>query len=201
MFIFRGLVIGLELFATGTLNTPITIQEGETPIIRAYNASSGDGLEINIDSTSYYTQDFRLGVYNYLFLAQDSFASVIDYKFVVYNSLAQPTPLEFFLARKDTFPSNPNWFITQEGSGSNQYARARNVNDIALPLNSQVPSVNIITNQIRMFYSEGTFPNQTYTYAGLLDLRDSNGSNPQTYTINDGETARFQVGFLRINAR
>ena len=62
-----------ELFATGTLNTSITIQQGETPIIRAYNASSGDGLEINIDTTSRYTDSFKIGIYNYLFRDLDSF--------------------------------------------------------------------------------------------------------------------------------
>ena len=52
-----------------------------------------------------------------------------------------------------------------------------------------------------MFYSQGTFPNFTYTYAGAIQLISLTSSNPQTYTIADGETARFQDGFLRINAR
>ena len=41
-----GLVLQKKHLLSGTLNTPIVVQPGETPIIRAYNASNGDGLEI-----------------------------------------------------------------------------------------------------------------------------------------------------------
>ena len=181
-----------ELFATGTLNTPITIQQGETPIIRAYNASSGDGLEINIDSTSRYTQDFREKIYKYLFLAEDSLNSVVEYQFIVYNTSGNPTPLEFYLTRDSNVP---NWDVSQRSD----YARAENSSDIVLPLNNT--NANIITNQIRMFYSQGTFPNFTYTYAGAFETIQVNNLDPVTYTIANGETARFQVGELRIFAR
>ena len=181
-----------DAVAVTRVGAPITIQQGETPIIRAYNASSGDGLEINIDSTSRYTQDFREKIYKYLFLAEDSLNSVVEYQFIVYNTSGNPTPLEFYLTRDSNVP---NWDVSQRSD----YARAENSSDIVLPLNNT--NANIITNQIRMFYSQGTFPNFTYTYAGAFETIQVNNLDPVTYTIANGETARFQVGELRIFAR
>jgi len=181
------------LFATGTLNTPITVQQGETPIIRAYDSNSGDGLEINIDQTNKYTSAFKEKIYNYLFLAEDSFSGIAEYKFVIYNTSGNSTPLEFYLTRDSGLP---NFNITSEAGGS--YAAARNASDVVLPLNQ---GSNISTDEIRMFYSQGTFPNYTYLEAGDFIMREIGTGTPITYTIANGETARLQTNFLRINAR
>ena len=181
------------LFATGTLNTPITVQPGETPIIRAYDASSGDGLKIDIDETNLYTSDFRDKIYRYLFLAEDSFSGIAEYKFVIYNTSGNSTPLEFYLTRDSGLP---NFNITSEAGGS--YAAARNASDVVLPLNQ---GSNISTDEIRMFYSQGTFPNYTYLEAGDFIMREIGTGTPITYTIANGETARLKTNFLRINAR
>ena len=85
-----------ELFATGTLNNPITVQAGETPIIRKYDSQTCDGINIDIDETNKYTSAFRDKIYRYLFLAEDSLNSVVEYQFVVYNTSGNPTPLEFY---------------------------------------------------------------------------------------------------------
>ena len=60
---------------------------------------------------------------------------------------------------------------------------------------------NIVTNQIKMFYSQGTFPNFTFVEAGSFIMREIGTGTPITYTIANGETARLQTNFLRINAR
>ena len=176
-----------SIFATGTLNTPITIQQGETPIIYA-----GD-LEINIDQPNRYTSTFKQKIYEYLFLGADSLSSVNQYRFIIINTQGAQTPLEFYLTRDS---SVPNFVITSEGGGS--YAAARNASDIDFDLNQ---GVNISTNQIRMFYSQGTFPNFTYVYAGDFIMREIGTGTPTTYTIANGETARLRTNFLRINAQ
>lgn len=182
-----GISEPLKLFATGTLNTPININQGETPIIYA------NDLEIDIDKTNKYTSAFKEKIYRYLFLAEDSFSGIAEYKFVIYNTSGNATPLEFYLTRDSGVP---NFSITSEAGGS--YAAARNASDVVLPLNQ---GSNISTDEIRMFYSQGTFPNFTYDRAGDFIMREIGTGTPITYTIANGETARLQTNFLRINSK
>ena len=192
-----GISATKKAFASGTLNTPIVVQAGETPIIRAYNASSGDGLEINIDETNKYTSAFREKIYKYLFLAEDSLNSVINYRFNIIDTQGAQQPLEFIVARRGTSIS-PNWTIAQISEGSGTYAEASNLGDLSFGLNEYG---NVPTNLIRMFYGEGDFPNETYTSAGSFFITATDGESQITTTINDGETARLQAGQLRINSK
>ena len=186
------------LFATGTLNTPITVQPGETPIIRAYDASSGDGLKIDIDETNLYTSDFRDKIYRYLFLAEDSLSDVISYKFTPFNNGSGTLfdNLSFFVNRVDeNNPGGVNWGIANQGG----YAQAYNLKDLALPLNMLG---NAVFNRVNIYYSQGSFPNETYVLAGnFVTITDQSTGSPTNYTIADGETGRFKAVELRINAK
>jgi len=118
-------------------------------------------------------------------------SSVINYRFNIIDTQGAQQPLEFTLGRDLNFPI---WQITQ----ISDYAQASNMSDVIFNLNT---FGSITTNLIRMFYGEGTFPNETYTSAGVFAITTTNGTSQITTTIANGETARLQTGQLRINAK
>jgi len=183
------------LFATGTLNTPITVQQGETPIIRAYDSQTGDGITIDFDNVNSgrYTPEFIQKINDYVFLGQDSLASVNQYRFIIIDSNGQQTPLDFYVSRTDF--QDGNWDI----SNISGYAQAQNKGDLVLPLNDTNASIS--TNTIDFFYGEGDIGNQTFTKAGRLGMTQLGNDTPASYQIADGETARLKAGELRINSK
>ena len=191
---------GSFTFATGTLNTPITVQKGETPIIRAYDSQTGDGITIDFDNFAggKYEKTFTRKINDYIFLGQDSLSSVNQYRFIIINSSGQQTPLEFSLSRSNA--GGGNWNVLQiAGNSATSYAQAQNKNDIVLPLND---GVNVSTNTIDFFYGEGDIGNNpTFTKAGRLSMTQLGNDTPASYQILGGETARLQAGELRINAK
>ena len=177
-------------FATGTLNTPITVQKGETPII--YSSD----LEIDFDIASAYSDEFTRKINDYVFLAQDSLSSVSQFKFTPFFTTAYEN-LSFFVAREDAqSPGGVNWGIVNQGA----FAQAYNSKDLVLPLNDTGSSA--VFNRVYMYYSQGTFPNETYVFAGnFVTITDQSTGNPTNYTILNGETGRFKTLELRINAK
>ena len=181
-------------FATGTLNTPITVQKGETPIIRAYDANSGDGLEIDFDISSNYTNDFTRKINDYVFLAQNSLSNVGFFRFTVINNLAQQTALKIDVAREND-PLFLNWGVANQGGD----AQAYNLNDLVLPLNES--GTTITTNTINLYSATGDPLVPSFILSGSFNTTQPNSVSPLTYQIVNGETARFKVGELRIKSK
>ena len=190
-----GFEVNRQKIATITLNTPITVQKGETPIIRAYNASSGDGLEIDIDATNKYTSTFKQKINEYLFLADDSLNGISSYRFTIIDNTGSATSLSVDVSRDSQFP---NWDLVLFGSGSSGYSQMQNDSDLEFGLYEGNASIN--TNTFDMFYEEG-FPNPIFTKAGRLSMTQVGNDTTTTYQILNGETARFKAGELRINAK
>ncbi len=186
------------LIARGTLNSTITIQKGEIPIIRAYDANSGDGITVDIDENNNYNQAFKGKIYQYLFQKIDSLSSVNQYRFMIVDSNGATTPLSVSLSR-DNNTISPNWNINTIGSGATGYSQAKNANDLEFQLNEQ--NTTITTDTLFFYYGEGDFSSPTFTKAGELSLTQDGGETPLTYQIQKGDTPRLKAGQLIINSK